>query len=100
MRAIRCHVPKCHGTLRSASQCRQRTQQSQRGARVVLLPVLTMLRVVRKMLLRWIGVRGHAVEWQRLDALRERGIRVGILGPAVNEQEKITPPSRRQPRTR
>src|SRR5437879_1028262 len=85
---------------RAADLTVQRTQQSQCGTRVVSLPIFTMLGIVGEMFLRWIGVRAHAVEWQWLDALRKRRVCVGILGPAVDEQEKITPPSRRQRRKR
>src|ERR1700744_6622486 len=49
--------------------------------------------VARKLLRRWIWVGAHAMERQRLHCLREGGIRIGVLSPAIHQKQKIAFPS-------
>ena len=54
--------------------------------------------VLRVVLARGIRIAAHAVEGQRQNGLREGRVGVGVLGPAVHQQQEIALPSGRQRR--
>src|ERR1019366_10033598 len=71
----------------------QPPDQPQRGASIVLALILGMPRIVREVLARRVRIAAHGVEGQRQYGLGECRVGVGILGPAIHQQQKVALPS-------
>src|SRR5438034_1099188 len=74
---------------------RQSRQKPHGRTRVVAAQVIRMLGVFRKVLPFSVRILRHAMKRKRFHALRERRVRIAILGPAIDEQQKIAPPAPR-----
>src|SRR5262249_13421807 len=70
----------------------QWTDQPQRGAGVVQLPVAVVHPVGRICVWCGIGILRHGVEGQRLHRLRKRCIGVRVFGPSIHKQQKVAFP--------
>src|SRR6266496_2274308 len=74
-------------------QLTQRVPEAQRGTRVGALAPGAVREVVRKALPVGIRILRHAMERKRLHGLRECGVEITVLGPAIHEQQKIAFPT-------
>src|SRR5579885_2554186 len=96
--ACGCMSASNYGWIRQAweliERCwRERANQTQRRAREVLADVLPVYRIIREMLGARIRIRTHGMKREGQDALAESGVWIGVLGPAIHQQEEIPRPS-------
>src|ERR1019366_5406212 len=75
---------------------REPPDQAQRRACIVLPLVLRLRRIVRKVFRPRVRVAAHTVKGQGQNGLRECRVGVGILGPAIHQQEEVALPSHGQ----